>query len=168
MWGMLAPFLPTLSPSWMSHILSSVAGLVTGNVLPDTESTNSLLMKIWGVENTHQLFFYLTGYGKYQIQTLYFARTYVCSLCNKYSGGSTGVGGLGGGGRGEDRNPLVGIHRRGEDVCMYACRHVCMCVYVCVYVCVCVCMYACVYVCMCVCMYVCMYVCGFFYCNYPG
>ena len=35
-----------LSPSWTSMILSSVAGLMVGNVLPDAASCHSLLMKI--------------------------------------------------------------------------------------------------------------------------
>ena len=35
-----------LSPSWTSVMISSVAGLMVANVLPDTEGWNSLLMKI--------------------------------------------------------------------------------------------------------------------------
>ena len=37
----------TLSPSATSHIFSPVAGLIVGNVLPLTESTNLLLMKTY-------------------------------------------------------------------------------------------------------------------------
>ena len=35
-----------LSPSWTSVMISSVAGLMVENVLPDTDGWNSLLMKI--------------------------------------------------------------------------------------------------------------------------
>ena len=38
---------PTLSPSCTSMIFSPLVGLIVGNVLPDTEFTNSLLIKIW-------------------------------------------------------------------------------------------------------------------------
>ena len=38
---------PTLSPSAISIIFSPVAGLIVGKVLPDRESTYSLLMKIY-------------------------------------------------------------------------------------------------------------------------
>ena len=40
-------FLLTLSPSATSHIFSSVAGFKVGNVFPLTESTHSLLIKIY-------------------------------------------------------------------------------------------------------------------------
>ena len=47
----------TASPSATSAIFSSVAGLMTGKVFPETESCHSLLMKIW-------LFIKILGYFK--------------------------------------------------------------------------------------------------------
>lgn len=52
-----------LSPSDTSQIFFPVAGLITGKVLPLTESTNSLLIKIF----VYTIFGSRTGFGDFSI-----------------------------------------------------------------------------------------------------
>ena len=50
-----------LSPSWTSVMISSVAGLIVENVLPDTDGWNSLLMKICNYVQKNRTFVLIPG-----------------------------------------------------------------------------------------------------------